>query len=112
MELSALQIVGIIFALFAWSRALLRLRDRKISLVEFLFWSVIWAGVLVALVLPRTAEIISYSVGVERPIDLAVFASILLMFYLMFRLYVKHEQHEQEFTKLVRTITLERPRRK
>ncbi len=112
MQFSALQIIVILFVLFAWSRAFLRFRDHKISLTEFIFWSVIWAGVITALLLPKTADIISYSLGVNRPVDLAVFVSILLIFYLVFRLYVKHEQQEQEITKLVREIAIRTPKHK
>ncbi len=112
MEMSALQIIAIVFALFAWSRALLRLRDRKISPMEFTFWTVIWAVVIGTMLLPKTAEFISLSLGVERPIDLAVFVSLLLLFYLIFRLYVKHEQKEQELTKLVREVAIRSPKRK
>ena len=110
MDISALQIVAIIFVLFAWSRALLRLKDRKISFTEFIFWTVIWAGMVFALLLPKTAEFISYSLGVNRPVDLGVFVSILLLFYLIFRLYVKHEQQQQEMTKLVREIAIRHPK--
>lgn len=112
MALVALQIIAILFVVFAWSRALLRFKDHKISLTEFVFWSVIWATAIVALALPKTAELISYRLGVERPVDLAVFVSILLLFYLVFRLYVKHEQQTQEITKLVREIALKHPKQK
>ncbi len=36
-----------LFVLFAWSRAMLRFRDRVITLKEFIFWSVIWGGAIV-----------------------------------------------------------------
>jgi len=112
MELSALQIIAILFALFAWSRALLRLKDRKISGLEFGFWTVVWAGVIATMLLPKTAEFIALSLGVERPVDLAVFVSILLLFYLVFRLYVKLEQQGQEMTKIARSIAIRHPRKK
>lgn len=111
MDISVLQIVGVVFVLFAWSRALLRFKDHKISVTEFLFWSVIWAGAIVALAVPKTADWISYSLGVNRPIDLAVFVSILLLFYLVFRVYVKNEQQKQEITKLVREIAIRNPKK-
>ncbi len=111
-QLSALQIVVVIFAVFAWSRALLRLRDRKISFWEFVFWTIIWAAVAVTSLLPQTADIVSDFFGVSRPIDLAVYVSILLLLYLVFRLYVKQEQQVQETTKLVRTIAIKHPKRK
>ncbi|MEM2916072.1 MAG: DUF2304 family protein [Candidatus Woesearchaeota archaeon] len=112
MEISVLQVIVVVFALFAWSRALLRLRDRKVSIGEFIFWSLIWAAVIVTSLLPQTANIASKFFGISRPIDLAVYISILLLLYLTFRIYVKHDQLEQEMTKLVREIAVRLPKKK
>lgn len=112
MNISALQVVVLIFALFAWSRAMLRFKDRKISLGEFFFWTIIWLLVITTSLLPRTAEIMADFFGISRPIDLAVYVSILLLLYLIFRLYVKNEQLQQEMTKLVREIAVRNPKHK
>lgn len=112
MNISVLQIVVVLFALFAWSRAMLRLRDRKISMAEFIFWTVIWMAVIVTSVLPKTADIAADLFGVQRPIDLAIYVSIILLFYLIFRVYVKQEQLTQEMTRLVREIAVRSPKKK
>jgi hypothetical protein len=112
MQISILQIAVVVFALFAWSRALLRLKDRKISLGEFGFWTLIWAAVITTSLLPQTAEIAATFFGISRPIDLAVYVGLLLVFYLVFRLYVKQEQQQQELTKLVREIAIRNPKKK
>jgi hypothetical protein len=112
MDISALQVIVVVFALFAWSRAMLRLRDRKISLGEFFFWTAIWLMVIVTSLLPKTADVLADFFGISRPIDLAVYVSILLLLYLMFRLYVKNEQLQQELTKLVREIAVRNPKHK
>jgi hypothetical protein len=112
MNLSVLQIIVVVFALFAWSRAVLRLRDRKVSRGEFVFWTVIWAIVVTTTLLPQTADMISSFFGISRPIDLAVYVAIILLLYLVFRLYVKQEQLGQELTKLVREIAVRGPKNK
>jgi len=112
MNISVLQIIVVVFALFAWSRAILRLKDRKIVISEFIFWTVIWAAVVVTSLLPATANAVSTFFGISRPIDLAIYVSILLLLYLTFRMYVKHEQLEQEMTKLVREIAVKLPKHK
>jgi hypothetical protein len=112
MDISVLQIVVVVFALFAWSRAMLRLKDREISLGEFLFWSVIWVAVIVTSLLPQTANMVSKFFGISRPIDLAVYVSILLLFYLVFRIYVNLEKQNQAMTKLVREIAVKLPKHK
>ena len=106
------QIIVVLFVLFAWSRAVLRLRDHKISRGEFAFWTFIWAAVVASMLLPQTAERIAHFFGISRPIDLAVYVSILLLFYLIFRMYVQQEQVAQDMTKLVRKIAMRNPKKK
>ena len=103
-----LLIIVAIFALFAWSRALLRFRDRAISMREFIFWTLIW-GCAMALTAFRTQlDFLTAVLGIPRPVDVAVYFSIILLFYLMFRLYVKIESVEQNLTKIVREIAVRR----
>lgn len=103
-----LQIIVVLFVVFAWSRVLLRLRDRKISNWEFAFWSLLWAAVLVVLFMPGITEPIARLLNIGRGIDVIVYLSIVLLFYLMFRIYVKIEGVEQEITKVVRETALKK----
>jgi hypothetical protein len=112
MAITALQVIVTAFALFAWSRALLRFKDRRITVGEFAFWTLIWAGVVTVVFVPAIAAGFSTSLGVRRPVDLLVYVSIVLLFYLLFRLYVRIEHTEQEITKLVRETAISRARRK
>jgi small membrane protein len=97
-----IQIVIIIFALFAWSRSMLRWKDKSLNLKELSFWSLVWLLVIVVAVLPQ-------SVGFLRlfgasAFNVLVMLSILMLFYLIFRVYVKIDKLEQEITVLVREI--------
>ena len=105
----AIQIVGVAFALFALSRALLRLKDNDITLREFLFWAVIWVGVIIIAILPQTVKWLSQPLGITRPIDTAVYLGIILSLYLIFRLYVRMEHLEKNITRVVRETAITRP---
>lgn len=102
------QIIVVVFVLFAWSRVLLRLRDRKISMWEFGFWSILWIAVLVVLFMPALTQPIARLLNIGRGIDVVVYLSIVLLFYLVFRIYVKIEGVEQEITKVVREVSLKK----
>lgn len=102
----AISIIITLFAVFAWSRAFLRFKDKKINFSEFLFWSIIWLGISLLSFNPTLISFVSFKVGIERPIDLVVYLSIILLFYLVFRMYVKHEKIEQEITEIVSDIAL------
>ncbi len=102
--MTIIQIFALIFGLFALSRATLRIRDKKLSIGEFLFWNVIWLGLLVVVFFPDLTTQVAQHIGIGRGIDVIVYSSIGLLFYLIFRIYVKMEEIEQEITKIVREI--------
>jgi len=102
-----ISIIIILFALFAHSRAYLRFKERKISWIEFILWTIIWISAIVVALIPETSSKISNFFGIERGVDLLVYVSIILIFYLIFRLYIKIDQAEQNITKIVRKVSKE-----
>jgi hypothetical protein len=108
MEITVIQIFALLFAGFAFSRAFLRFRDKKITTKEFLFWTVIWAAVVTVALLPGLTYYFSRMVGVGRGIDFAIYISIIILFYMIFRLYVKIDSVEQNMGKIVQEIALKK----
>lgn len=108
----AIQIIAVLFSLFAFSRALIRFREAKITGKEFVFWSIIWIGVIFVAVLPWTTTFIANFIGIRRGIDVIVYLSIIILFYLTFRIYVKMENVEREITKLVREEAISKRRKR
>lgn len=100
------QVLIIIFALFAFSRSVLRAKDRAITKWEFLFWSGIWISIIIVALLPDVSSFFARSLGIQRGVDIALYSSVIVLFYLIFRLYVKLDKIEQDITKVVREITL------
>src|SRR3989344_2221414 len=96
---AVINIIIILFAIFALSRAILRFRERRISKLEIALWSLIWIAIIVVAIIPETSSEISKIVGVGRGVDFLVYLSIILVFYLIFRLYIKLDQAEQNITK-------------
>ena len=110
--LSLIQIVVIIFVIFALSRAFLRFKDKKISNMEFIFWLLLWIAVLTVVFKPEITNIFANYLGIERGIDVVIYLSILVLFYLMFRLYVKIDVMEKNITKVVRKDAIEKTKRR
>jgi hypothetical protein len=100
--MTGIQILAVLFAFFALSRVLIRFKEAKINTKEFLLWSIVWIAVIFVAVLPWTTSLAANLIGIERGIDLVVYISIVVLFYLMFRTYVKMENVEREITRLVR----------
>jgi len=112
MTLTVLQIVVLIFAVFAWSRVLLQLKNKNVMLGEFLFWTLVWCGVVVVVVFPGTISGILSSLGIENGLTAITYLSILTLFYLVFRLYTTIDKHEKDLTKLVREIAIKDAKKK
>ncbi|MBN1502543.1 DUF2304 family protein [Candidatus Woesearchaeota archaeon] len=104
--MNVLQIIAIVFALFAISRVILRMRDKKLTPGEFFFWTLIWLGLLGVVFFPSLTSRLANLIGIGRGIDLIIYGSIAILFYLLFRIYVKIEEIEQEITKVVREISI------
>jgi len=110
--MTPLQIVVALFALFAFSRALLRMRDGKISIKEFLLWTAAWTGIVIIVFQPWVTDMVSQKFGISRGIDFVVYMTIVVILYLIFRLFVQLESMEQELTKIASTIAQQHPKKK
>ncbi len=103
-----IQILLVIFLLFALSRVVLRFRGGQITLGEFLFWGVLFSGAIVGIILPDETTKFANALGITRGVDLVVYASIVALFYLVFRVYVAVENLRHEITGLVRKLALDK----
>jgi len=109
--MGVIHIIVIVFALFALSRAYLRFRDNRLSIGEFMFWTLLWIGGIIISFNPWISSYVSSFFGINRGVDLIVYLSIVIIFYLIFRIYVKVENQEKEITTLVRKISLNHDRK-
>ncbi len=72
----------------------------------FAFWSVLFTSAIFAVFLPSQTTKIAEFVGIGRGVDLMVYASIVILFYLVFRTYILLEDIRHEITQAVREIAL------
>jgi len=85
---------------------LLDLKDKKINLRKFLSWTLIWIILALIAFFPEIVIFSANLIGIERPKDLPIYISIILLFYLLFKVGIKLEKIEQNITKITRTIAL------
>ena len=103
--MSLLIIIVTLFFIFAISRLFLRRwKDKTINNKELIFWSTVWVSIIIVSVFPNLTQILSNFFGIGRGADIMIYISIIVLFYLMFRLYVKTEKINQDITKIVREI--------
>lgn len=101
-----IQLILIIFFLFALSRVVMRWRAKELSLGALILWSVFWIVAGIVVVTPNITFYFARLVGIGRGADLVVYISLALLFFIVFRLMVTVERQKREITKLTRVIAL------
>jgi len=100
------QIILLVFVLFAASRAVLQFRGGTIRFGALSFWLLIWAVALLAIFYPEETTRIARILGIGRGVDIVVYSSIAILFYLVFRLHVYLENIRTEISQLIREVSL------
>ena len=106
MNYLPLQIIVSIFVLIVVFRLTKKFKDRVIKTSEFIDWLLIWTVVLIVFWLPQTTSYLALLFGIGRGVDLAIYIAVLIVFYLIFRLYLKADKQQKEITKIVRHLAL------
>lgn len=101
-----IQLVAMAFLIFAFSRVWLRAREGSIGRGMFLFWILVWLLLLVAVSKPELTTQLARKLGIGRGVDVALYISIVTLFYLNFRSNVMIENLRHEITRLTRIIAL------
>lgn len=108
MDFNILQIGLLIFIVFVLLRILKRFRNNDVIFKEWLLWSLFWLVVLIATFLPQSTDFLAKKIGLEtgRGVDLAVYISIPVLFYLVFKIIAKMDKIQQNQTKIVRHLAI------
>lgn len=106
MNINLIQIFLTVFLIFALSRVILRFKGGNLSLAGLLFWSVSFGLAAFFVIFPIYTSEIARSLGIGRGVDVIIYASIIILFYLVFRLYVYMQDIRKEITDLVKKIAL------
>ena len=101
-----LQIFLIVFILFALSRVVLRLKSKELTFGEFLFWFGLFAFALVGVIKPKFTTYAAEALGIGRGADVVIYASLVLLFYLIFRTNVLIENLKHDLTKVIQEMAL------
>lgn len=100
------QIILFIFVLFAASRAVLQFRGGTIRFGALSFWLMIWVVALIAIFYPGETTRLAKIIGIGRGADVVVYASIAILFYLVFRLHVYLENIRSDISRLIREVSI------
>ena|SRR3989344_8331077 len=99
--MSTIQYFFIIVLILLGYRTVVKWRSRDLRFSEFIFWMALWTAVAIVVVYPKTSTLVANLLGVGRGADLVIYSSLLLIFYLLFRIFMRLEKMEQQITKIV-----------
>ncbi|MBT5808713.1 DUF2304 family protein [Candidatus Uhrbacteria bacterium] len=105
--MNPIQILIIAFALWAITKTIVQFKKGALTIAWLFFWFCFWGTAGVVAALPQTTDVIANLVGVGRGADLVIYTSLVALFYLVFRVYVKIEKTEREITRLVRKLAID-----
>ena len=106
MNYLLLQIIALVFVLFSLSRVILRYNKNKTKFRETLFWVILWIAAVLIIIFPDIMSLIAKDLGVSRGVDIIIYFSIMILFYLNFKGMIRDEKVEQDISKIVKEITL------
>ena len=101
-----IKIVIIVFVAFVLWRTILRFKKGDITSRELAIWVVFWLLGVAASLVPKQTDVIAQWLGVERGADLLVYLSIIVLFFVVFKIIVKLEKIDKNITKVVRNTAL------
>ena len=101
-----IQLVLLAFILFAASRAIVQFRGGSIRFGAMLFWLFIWVAAIIAIFYPEETTRLARLLGIGRGVDVILYVSIAILFYLVFRLHVYLEDIRTQISSLIREIAI------
>ncbi len=85
-----------------WRRA----KQDALSRLEAFLWSALWIAAAVVVLRPGVASSFASLVGVGRGADAVIYVSIIALFYLVFRIFLRLDKLDRDITLLVRKAGL------
>ncbi|MGI5828488.1 MAG: DUF2304 domain-containing protein [Patescibacteria group bacterium] len=108
MNIGYLPLKLIFFTLLLWpiSRVWLRFKDGGIKFGMFLFWTAVWLAGVFAVFFPGFLTYVAELAGIGRGSDMALYVSVAVLFYLVFRTNVTVENVKHDISKVVMEVAL------
>lgn len=89
-----------------------RFRNDTLSIGTYIEWLVIWILVILASLFPQISINLASFAGLGRGLDTLYILSIIILFYLLFKLYNKIEDQKKRINKLVSELALDNENKK
>ena len=106
------QILILIFAAIVIFKSLKRLMKKEISIWLFSIWFIFWLMVAAVDLFPAMINYLANLAGVGRGVDLVIYLSVIILFYLVFRFNVSLNRLNKSLSKIVREMAIDKAEKK
>ena len=103
------KILAVALAAIVISKSYLDFRTRVESLALFLFWTAAWIGIVVIALFPSVIDIVIEHFGRGTGVGTFLGMAVVLLFFLVYRIYAKLERLEQIVTRAIQETALREP---
>lgn len=102
-----IQIIVSIFLILIIIRTLSRYQNKDLSLKETLSWLIVWLGTGIVFWFPQYTTKLANILGIGRGADLITYLAIIILAYLVFRIFIHLDKIEKNITKITRKDALD-----
>ncbi len=81
-------------------------REHFVGPLGAMLWIIFWVAFVGVVSLPSITQTVADIIGIGRGVDLVMYVSIALLFFLVFKLHIKIEKIQRHVTKVVRERAL------
>lgn len=101
------QILFTCFAVIAVLSSIFTGKNNGMSLRGIVLWVLLWCVAVGMVLVPASTDYIAAQFGIGRGVDVVLYSTIPVLFFLLFRLHVKIARLESDITKVVRAAALD-----
>jgi len=105
--MSIFQIVIVLVTIIIIYKAFIRFRRKEINAFLLGMWILFWIMILIIDLQPNIINFIANFVGIGRGVDLVIYISLFVIFYLFFCLLVRINKIDKNISELTRKIALD-----
>lgn len=96
----------VIFTLLVIAKSYLDLRNKKGSIVMFIFWTVTWLAISAFAFFPRLVDYVLGNPRQNGGVGTALGIGLIFIYFIIYRVYVKADRIEKQLSKLIREKSL------
>lgn len=101
-----IQILITVISLFIVGKAAAAYFHKRIRMPAFAIWSIFWVTIIVLVWQPDLTNYLAAFLQVGRGADAVFYLSLIVIFYLLFRIYIRFERVDAHITTLVRELAI------